>query len=136
MINSTLRSDLEEKLSIFISARNLINLDVMSKSDPQAILYEKKIDSHNFIEIDKTEVIRDNLNPDFTKEFDVLYKFEEVQLYKIELYDIDEGSKDFVGSVEFTLASVMGSHENTKDYILNSKKGKPLKSSIRVRCEV
>ena len=38
----------------------------------------------------QTEVIHDNLNPEFVKKIIVDYHFEETEWYKIEVYDEDD----------------------------------------------
>ena len=77
-----------------------------------------------------TEVIMDNLSPEWVKCFDVPYKFEEQQSFKVDVYDVDDftnlknfASHDHVGGLEFTLHEVV----TAKDQILikpisNSKK--------------
>lgn len=64
--------------------------------------------------IGMTEVIMDNLDPDWVKCFDVPYKFEEQQVFKATLYDIDDfndlknfSKHDLIGSTEFTLHEVV-----------------------------
>lgn len=61
-----------------------------------------------------TEVIMDNLSPEWVKCFDVSYKFEEKQLFKVTVYDIDDfnnltafSTHDLVGSIEFSLHEVV-----------------------------
>lgn len=63
----------------------------------------------------------DNLDPEWVKCFDVPYKFEEQQLFKVVVYDIDDfqnlkawDKHDLVGELEFTLHEVV----TTKDQIL------------------
>jgi hypothetical protein len=53
-----------------------------------------------------TEVIHNSLNPEWIKSFDVPYKFEVHQLFKIIVYDVDDfqnltnwGGHDKVGEV-------------------------------------
>lgn len=65
-------------------------------------------------DLDKTEVIMDNLNPKFVKHFQVEYKFEETQHFKAEVYDVDDFSEnaplknhDFIGNLEFKLHEVV-----------------------------
>jgi hypothetical protein len=60
-----------------------------------------------------TEVIMDNLNPEWVKDFQVPYKFEEVQYFKAIVYDVDDydnvrnwDKHDLVGELEFTLHEV------------------------------
>lgn len=54
---------LSMQLNLYVSARKLKDLDVMSKSDPCCTLYEYK--NNNWVKIGQTERIKDNLNPDF-----------------------------------------------------------------------
>lgn len=60
-----------------------------------------------------TEVIMDNLDPEWVKDFVVPYKFEEVQVFKAVVYDIDNFDNlrafdrhSLVGELEFTLHEV------------------------------
>ena len=75
---------------MFLSCRNLKNLDVMSKSDPKAEVYLKDRQSTSWIKIDETERINNNLNPDFSKSIECDYFFEKEQHIKIMVYDIDD----------------------------------------------
>ena len=61
-------------VNLYISGRKLKNLDTFSKSDPICILFEQK--NGKWIEIARTEMIKDNLNPDFEQAFTVDYFFE------------------------------------------------------------
>ena len=74
-----------------------------------------------WINIGTTEVIHDNLNPEFVKKIIVDYHFEETEWYKIEVYDEDDQEArktnlragqhgvghDFIGSIEFKLHEVV-----------------------------
>jgi hypothetical protein len=58
--------------------------------------------------IGTTECIYDNLNPQFVKNFEVDYLFEETQTFMIEIYDMDDPSQasnlkaqEYIGSLEF-----------------------------------
>lgn len=60
----------------------------------------------------------DNLNPNFVKGFQVDYKFEERQKFKIEAYDVDDFSQnaplsghDYIGEVEFMLHEIVTSRD-------------------------
>jgi Ca2+-dependent lipid-binding protein len=79
---------LKQRVALYISCRKLKNLDVMSKSDPQVEVYLKDKASHYAL-IGKTEVIKDNLNPDFSKFIECDYFFEKEQYVKFAVYDID-----------------------------------------------
>lgn len=51
-------------------------MDLLSKSDPEVHVFLRDSKSKNFVLIGKTEMILNNLNPDFTKTFDIDYFFE------------------------------------------------------------
>lgn len=63
-------------------------------------------------QLDRTEVIKSNLNPVFAKVLMLDYYFEEVQKLRFEVYDIHGthsiGTRDddFLGGVECTLGQV------------------------------
>ncbi|KAK2158060.1 hypothetical protein LSH36_178g05059 [Paralvinella palmiformis] len=73
------------KVEISVIARNLKDRDTFSKSDPMCVLFMKSIGSNNFLEVGRTEMIKDCLNPEFVKKFNVDYFFEELQKLKFEL---------------------------------------------------
>ena len=61
-------------------------------------------------EVGRTEVVWDNNNPDFVKQFQVDYLFEQVQFFVIEAYDCDDEEnatdlrkQDMIGQVTFNL---------------------------------
>lgn len=80
-------------------------------------------------ELGRTEVIMDNLNPIFVKGFQVEYKFEERQRFKVEAYDVDDftpnaplNKHDYIGECEFMLHEVVTSRDQTfKKPFSNSK---------------
>ena len=96
-----------------------------------AVLYEKR--GNMWQMIGKTEVIMDNLDPEWVKCFDVPYKFEEQQNFKVVVYDIDDfknlsnlDAHDKVGELEFTLHEVV----TAKDQILIKPISKQKKDSV------
>lgn len=68
------------------------------------------------MKIGETEIVWDNLNPDFAKSFVVDFVFETVQLMKVEVVDCDD-DKDvknrLIGSAEFEMGRLIGSQNNT-----------------------
>ena len=58
----------------------LKDLDITSKSDPCCVLYLAEGSAGNFFEVGRTEVIKNNLNPEFATKFQINYKFEEKQV--------------------------------------------------------
>jgi hypothetical protein len=51
-------------------------VDFVGVTDPICILYYKEQEGAQWMQIDKTEMIKDNLNPDFEKSFIINYFFE------------------------------------------------------------
>ena len=83
-------AELVTKLSIGFSCENLPNMDTTSESGPFVVLY-KKI-NREWKQIGNTEIIHDNLNPQFVKKILVDYHFEEQEFFKVEVYDSDDDS--------------------------------------------
>ena len=52
-------------VKLYLSGRNLKDLDMFSKSDPVCIVFEKAQTGNEWFEIGRTEYIKDDLNPDF-----------------------------------------------------------------------
>nr|CAB3233484.1 copine-8-like [Phallusia mammillata] len=101
-------------IELTISCRNLIDADVFSKSDPMVVMYTQGIGSKEWREFGRTEIIWNNLNPDFVKKFVVDYFFEERQAMRFDVYDVDSKSAnlskhDFLGQAFCTLGEVVGS---------------------------
>lgn len=101
------------KIQLSISCRNLVDLDTFSKSDPEVHVFIKDAKSKNYTLIGKTEMILNNLNPDFTKTFTIDYYFEKEQWMKFEVYDVDNTSLEHIGNSEATIAKIMTSTKQT-----------------------
>ena len=58
-------------VELSISARNLLDCDITSKSDPMCVVFSKPFGAssnrYNWQELMRTERIQNNLNPDFAK---------------------------------------------------------------------
>ncbi len=80
------------KIILSLSCRNLKDLDTFSKSDPEVHVYLKNGKQGNYGLLGKTEMILNNLNPDFVKTFTLDYFFEKEQWIKFEVYDVDDSS--------------------------------------------
>ena len=103
------------KVLLNLACRNLPNKDVLSKSDPLVVVsLEKRFgNSSKYEEIGRTEVVKNNLDPDFTTAIKIDYFFEELQRLKLEVYDSDSSSNklsshDFLGKTVCSLGSIMG----------------------------
>lgn len=95
------------QVEMSLSCRNLINKDVISKSDPFCVIWMKESWQERYFEIGRTEVIDDNLNPEWVKSLVLNYNFETVQKLKFEVWDLDVNGQDFLGRFETTLADIV-----------------------------
>ena len=55
----------------------------------------------------KTEIVKNNQNPEFAKSFEFDYYFEREQILKVEVFDDDGSSGDFVGYFEASVGKIM-----------------------------
>lgn len=101
--NSTPTSVIE----LTISARNLINTDLLSKSDPFCIVSIKEPWQDQYYEIARTEMIKDSLNPQWVRKAIVNYSFEAIQRIRFEIRDEDVTVSDFLGLYDTTLSDLV-----------------------------
>jgi len=99
-------------VELSLRCKDLADMDLFSKSDPFCVLYIRDLKSGEWICLDRTETIDNNLHPEWQKKFVLQYKFEERQLLKFEVYDADDNSSnlnnhDFIGSIECSLGEVV-----------------------------
>lgn len=99
-------------VSLSFACENLPNLDTFTRTDGMVVLYKKS--GTSWQKIGMTEVINDNLNPEWVKSFDVQYFFEKQEEYKVEVYDVDDennlnnfANHDFAGSLVFKVHEVI-----------------------------
>ncbi|KAG5474692.1 hypothetical protein LSCM4_03867 [Leishmania orientalis] len=105
---------------IFIKCAHLLDKDVMSKSDPYAILFETT--DGKKVCVGRTEVIRNNLNPEFKTCIPVNYFFEIRQTMRVEVWDSDKGkADDLLGGAEFTVGQLMSSRGSALTLSLGRK---------------
>ena len=78
------------KLRMFISCENLKDMDYFSKSDPIIHIDTKLSWQRNWVFFGKTEMIENNLNPDFATSFTLDFHFEEQRYLCFRVYDIDD----------------------------------------------
>ena len=114
------------KVELHFSCKNLLDKDTFSKSDPIVSIKLYDTIRKSWKEIDRTECIKNNLNPVFAKTIYLDYRFEEVQKIKFDVYDVDNESQtldddDFLGSLETTLGQVVSASTFTKP-LVNKKK--------------
>ena len=63
-------------MQLFVSAKNLADLDLLTESDPCCVLKMKTGKFGSYEIIGETETIDNNLNPKWVKHFKVEYVFE------------------------------------------------------------
>ena len=100
-------------VELSVKANDLSDLDVLSKSDPVCVLFKQpKGMAGRWVEVGRTERVKDTVNPEWQHKFVLEYSFEERQVIKFEIYDWDvKGAQleeqDFLGRVETTLGQVV-----------------------------
>ncbi|XP_071961411.1 copine-8-like [Antedon mediterranea] len=116
------------KVEVSIACRNLSDRDVMSKSDPMCVLYTTKLGTKEYAEYERTEQVKNTLNPEFVHKFNLTYCFEECQRLRFEIYDVDSPKQaldkhDFLGGIDCTLGEILGASGNklTKPLDVNGK---------------
>ncbi|KAI8555827.1 hypothetical protein RHMOL_Rhmol05G0204300 [Rhododendron molle] len=76
------------QIELSLSASKLLDRDIISKSDPMAVVYAKKRDG-SLEELGRTEVIMNCLDPAWIEKINVAYQFEIVQPLIFHVYDVD-----------------------------------------------
>merc|ERR1719210_220181 len=122
-------------VELAVSCTNLADTDLMSKSDPLCVLFVKN--NNSWMEYGRTEKITDSLSPAWLKKFVIDYKFEERQMLKFSVYDLDSSSAqlshhDFLGEVETSLAEIVSSQSKGFSRKFNT----PYTGSIQIISEV
>lgn len=127
------------RVELSLSAKNLKDRDVISKSDPFAVL--SLLEGGYWVEIGRTEALKDNLSPTWTKLFLVDYYFELQQQLKVDVYDQDSSSKklsehDYIGGAAFTLGQLMGAPGQSGSFLLTrGKHSSTHRGSLLVKAE-
>ncbi|XP_037550224.1 copine-3 [Nematolebias whitei] len=126
MASAPLPPHLVTKVELTILCQNLLDKDILSKSDPMCVLYINTSNSH-WYEFGRTEMILNCLNPKFAKKFVLDYYFEKVQRLKFSVYDIDSDSydldkHDFLGEFECTLGQIVSNKQMTRALLLRDSR--------------
>ncbi|XP_069051342.1 copine-4 isoform X4 [Lepisosteus oculatus] len=124
------------KVELRVACKGISDRDALSKPDPCVIL---KMQSHGqWLEVDRTEIIRSSISPIFSKVFTVDFYFEEVQRLRFEVYDISSNHNglkdaDFLGGMECTLGQIVSQRKLSKSLLKHGNTAG--KSSITVIAE-
>ncbi|XP_071252405.1 copine-4 isoform X3 [Salvelinus alpinus] len=122
------------KVELRVTCKGISDRDALSKPDPCVLI---KMQSHGqWLEVDRTEVIRSSISPTFSKVFTVDFYFEEVQRLRYELYDISSNHNgikeaDFLGAMECTLGQIVSQRKLTKPLL---KQGSTVSKSFIMVC--
>uniref|UniRef100_UPI00358F4648 copine-2-like n=1 Tax=Myxine glutinosa TaxID=7769 RepID=UPI00358F4648 len=125
------------RVFLTVSCRNLLDRDLLSKSDPFCVLY-----LHNgthWVEECRTEVLRNTLFPLFARRLPVEYHFEEAQQLRFAIFDHGEpgtghSAHDLIGELCSTLGQIVSSRIITKP--LQTIDGRPAgRSTITITAE-
>lgn len=116
-------NELSQKVELSISCLDLPRLDKLSKSDPMVITYLQQESTNGpYLEVGRTELLKNDHNPKFAVTVPVKYFFEEVQRLRFVVLDVDDPKvqvseyskgKDLIGYVECTMGDIMGSRGST-----------------------
>lgn len=137
-------TNLSITVELSISCKDLISLDVMSKSDPMAIVYIRDKQGTSWKEVGRTEMILNNRNPVFTTPIEMQYFFEERQLMRFFITDVDDPSKakhsefkgmDYIGDLVCTLGEIMGNRGTITKKLENENHKNRENGSITVKAQ-
>lgn len=79
-----------ERIELYLSCRNLKDLDVFSKSDPYVkVSYKRDFTQNKYAVLGRTETVKNSVNPNFSKNFLIDYVFESRQDIRFDVYDDD-----------------------------------------------
>eukprot|EP00887_Chlorella_sp_A99_P002975 scaffold24.g2975.t1 len=112
-------------VELSIKCRKLPDKDVFSKSDPMGVLLEKDDRAPGgWVEVERTDVVANSLDPDFPRPLHLVYNFERLQHMRLVLYDVDTnltadpskinpGDQDFLAEGSFLLSDVLTARGQT-----------------------
>uniref|UniRef100_A0A3Q2XRV7 Copine Vb n=1 Tax=Hippocampus comes TaxID=109280 RepID=A0A3Q2XRV7_HIPCM len=117
------------KVEVTVSCRSVCALLGGAKSGEMCVLYTQGVETKQWREFGRTEVIDNTLNPDFVRKYILDYFFEEKQNLRFDLYDVDSKSPDlskhdFLGQMFCTLGEIVGSPASRLEKSLGGIPGK------------
>ena len=121
------------KVQLFVSAKNLADLDLITQSDPFCQLKVKNTKNGSYILYGRTETIDNNLNPKWVKHFSLDYFFEGTQWLKFEVFDDDGSENELIGMAEIQLSHIMMAPKATFCTALVHKK--LLRGTLKIKAD-
>ncbi|KAL0005761.1 hypothetical protein SO802_013322 [Lithocarpus litseifolius] len=122
------------QIELSLSASNLLDRDITSKSDPMAVVYAKKRNG-KLEELGRTEVVLNSLNPAWIEKVIVAFQFEIVQPLVFHVYDVDSkfhnvpvktlklNDQEFLGEATCVLSEIVAKQTRSLTLNLNNKNG-------------
>lgn len=112
-------------VNLHVSAKNLKDVDIITVSDPICVLFI--YNQNQWEEFARTEVIWNNLNPEWVTFFTVMYVFEVKQPLLFRVYDVDSDKADLkkqkvIGECQIELAQIVSAESTTEIELHSSKK--------------
>ena len=154
-------NNLSSRIEMFISCRGLIDLDTSSKSDPFCVIeeyqeprinraYNQQAASQSqakWVEVGRSEVVVNSLDPVFVTRFKMQYRFEETQKLRVKIYDADDGHvapskmdlnrQDFCGETPVMyLADIINSSKPSRATKVSKLSGQTKRGPARGTCTV
>ena len=104
-------------VNLHVSAKNLKDMDVITVSDPVCALFIYNQGKWN--EFGRTEVVWNNLNPEWVTFFTIMYVFEIRQPLMFRVYDVDSdkadlSKQDLIGEAQIDLAQIISGNGLTE----------------------
>ncbi|KAG2499353.1 hypothetical protein HYH03_002928 [Edaphochlamys debaryana] len=135
---SILQGTSHSRLSIAVSCSGLRRADLLTKSDPFAVLFELRDDGSRK-EVCRTELITNCSDPAFVRRFELVYRFEKIQRYRLVVVDCDGGQDpesvphtecNFLGQLDFALAEVVAAAGKKLTRPLTTPRGEAVSSLV------
>ena len=104
-------------IELHVAAKDLADMDIITVSDPVCALYVW--DGNGWKEFGRTEVVWNNLNPEWVTYFTVQYVFEMRQPLSFRVYDVDSdnaklSAQDFIGQADIELSQIVSNNGTTQ----------------------
>ncbi|KAL5712841.1 Protein BONZAI 3 [Ranunculus cassubicifolius] len=121
-------------LELSFSASKLLDMDLLSKSDPMAVVYAKR-GNGTLDEIGRTEVLMNTLDPAWISKVSIDYQFEIVQPLVFRVFDVDTkyhnlpakalklNEQDYLGEASCVLSEIVTKPNKSLTLKLQRKSG-------------
>ncbi|KAH7846485.1 hypothetical protein Vadar_014529 [Vaccinium darrowii] len=122
------------QIELSLSAAKLRDRDIVSKSDPMAVVYKKNMDG-SLVELGRSEVVMNSLDPAWIEKINVSYQFEILQPLVFHVYDVDTRyhnlpvktlklkDQEFLGEASCVLSEIVTKQSRTLTLKLQNKHG-------------